>query len=269
MTESVHGVPLPPEELVFMDQDADRGYRHGMRLASRIGALGANVEDGLLLDIGCGYGRLAYGLLGNDFRGTYVGLDILPDRIEFLESHFTTAAPSYQFHLLDIRNDAYLSKHPKLSTSSAMAGVAVADAASKSASVDFSPYLDSSPTTVVLLSVFTHMYDFDIINYLRAARRVMAPDSRLVFTAFLFNEAVLERIANGESRMQLTSVLSDHCRTSVSDKPLAAIAYRDDWLRAALTTEGFECDSMVPGRWSGGDAKEYQDWVVARTMRPD
>lgn len=263
MTDSVHGVPLPPEDLVFMDQDADRGYRHGMRLASRIGALGANVEDGLVLDIGCGYGRLAYGLLGNGFRGTYVGLDILPDRIEFLQSHFTAANPRYRFHLLDVRNDVYISKHPSLSKSSAVVNSAPDNAVTASETVDFAPFVDAVPSTIVLLSVFTHMYDGDIMNYLRAAKRVMTQESRLVFTAFVFNDAVLERIANGQSRVQLPNVLSEHCRTASKDRPLATIAYREDWLRRMLTVEGFQFEFFA-GHWSGAHAKEHQDWFVAR-----
>lgn len=263
MTETIHGVPLPPQELVFMDQDADRGYRHGMRLASRIGECGANVEDGLLLDIGCGYGRLAYGLLGNGFQGTYVGLDILPDRIQFLQSQFTPANPRYRFHLLDIRNDEYVSKHPELKKN-AVASTQFSEESNETSRIAFSPYIESDPTTIVLLSVFTHMYDSDIINYLRAAKRVMTDQSRLVFTAFVFNDGVLERIARGQSRVQLPEVLSEHCRTASRDKPLASIAYQDDWLRRILISEGFECESLIPGHWSGLAAKEYQDWIVAR-----
>jgi len=259
MVDKVHGVPLPPHDLVFMDPDARRGYELGVRFANRLGEIGVNVRDGLLLDIGCGYGRLAYGLLGVNFSGTYVGVDILPDRITFLQNNFSTAHPRYQFHLLEVRNDVYIKNHPQLSKSQQAFDIESIE------DVDFSRYTNDTPDGIILLSVFTHMYDHDIVNYLRSMKRVMTRKSQLVFTAFVFNSGVLDRIDRGDAKLTFPHVLADHCRTRHAGKPLANIAYDEAWLARLLHANGFDHE-YIPGYWSGVASKHYQDWILARLV---
>ena len=75
---------LPPPNLRFMRED-DALF---MRIANENVALLEEqfgfTANASILDIGSGYGRLAYGILSRHrFRGNYVGLDILPAQVHW------------------------------------------------------------------------------------------------------------------------------------------------------------------------------------------
>jgi Methyltransferase domain. len=265
MEQHVHGVPLPPEDFVFMDADARQGYEMGKKLANSIGALGLNTTDGHLLDVGCGYGRLAYGLLGNGYRGDYLGLDLLPDRITFLKEKFESVHPNFRFRLLNVRNDAYIFEHPQLSKSRERVESAIETSATASA-VNFGAYTRRQPDAIVLLSVFTHMFDEDILAYLRAFHEIMHAGSGLLFSAFIYDDSLDDRIRDGRAKaFRYYKRLSAHCITADPAKPLAMIANEKSWIEGALKALGFEF-KLYNGNWSGLAGGNLQDWIVAKRM---
>src|SRR3712207_4949571 len=137
----VEGVPLQPEHLIFMNKTAAEGLNQGRKAVRTIGHLGVNVRSGLILAIGSGYGRFAYGLLSSGFSGRYVGMDIIRNRIEWLQEHFTPVQPNYVFIHDDVKNDHYNPKGLK----------------SRS---NYREMLNGErPDTVILMSIFTHMYE--------------------------------------------------------------------------------------------------------------
>lgn len=123
--------------------------------------------DGHLVDVGCGYGRVAHALLrAGGFRGRYLGLDILPRQIAWCQENFTPLSEgSLRFELVDIKNDRY-NPAGRLSP--------------RSVSFDVET---GSADVVLLASVFTHMYADDIVHYLGEIRRMLRPEGRCLATA--------------------------------------------------------------------------------------
>lgn len=112
-----------------------------------------------ILDVGCGYGRLAAAVASRPYR--YVGLDVNPKRLAYarwlLEGH-----PSCEFRHLDIDNPRY---HP---------GGAAATALRL-------PEADSTFAAAFAISLFTHMPDpAHVAHYLREIHRVVRPGGLLV-----------------------------------------------------------------------------------------
>ncbi|MFZ5759998.1 MAG: hypothetical protein ACOY32_10285 [Thermodesulfobacteriota bacterium] len=69
-------IPLPPDKLRFMNEDDDKFLRIGRQCLDLLADKGFN-RFSSLIDIGSGYGRLAYAILDRfDFQGNYTGVDM-------------------------------------------------------------------------------------------------------------------------------------------------------------------------------------------------
>jgi SAM-dependent methyltransferase len=129
-----------------------------------------------LLDIGSGYGRLAFGLMECGFRGEYHGVDILPAHVKWCQDNI----PNFNFQLLDVKNDRYNPSN------------------SQDAATFVFPFADETFSHVCLFSVFTHVGSEVVENYINEIRRMLKPGGRCIFTVFLtegdnYIEGVLER----------------------------------------------------------------------------
>lgn len=247
MMNIIKGVHLPPENLIFMDKDALSGLETGIKLVERMNEVGVKTHNGVLLDIGCGYGRIAYSLLNNNFSGIYIGVDILENRIRWLQENFTTIHPNFEFHYANVKNDRYNKK-----------GI------QSTATVDLKNILRGRPvSTILLLSVFTHMYEDDISNYLSSIRDIMKYDTQLVFTMFLYDQEIIEFLRKNLGRFSMSNILNDHCRYESTQDPLYAIAYHKHYLDKVLKKLKLKF-SHYPGFWIGRKTEQFQDWVIAR-----
>ncbi len=242
------GVPLPPQELVFMNKSAEEGLNQGRSQVRKLAHFGLNVHDGLVFDLGCGYGRLAYGLLASGFRGRYVGLDITPDRIAWLRENFTPLQPRYTFVHEDVKNDQYNPGGAK--------GAPRYDAALGG----------EAPDTIILLSVFTHMYEDDIRAHLANIRAVMSPATKLLVSCFLFDGPGARGVEQGTARRTFAFELSDHARYDKKNRPLAAIAFTEPFMASMLREAGLDA-TFHRGTWTGQPTEEdafAQDIAICR-----
>ncbi|KPF71502.1 hypothetical protein IP69_06355 [Bosea sp. AAP35] len=168
-----------------------------------------------VLDIGCGYGRLAHALARRGFRGRYLGVDVLEKPIAWLQSNFTKAMPAFEFKHIDIHNGRYNTG------GSVKAG-------------DFDlDFVDFTPDLVLILSVFTHMYQDDIVSYLNAIRGVSGDNTLVAATFFLTGSPALRSF-------NFPHTMSPHCRFHSTKDPLHAIAYDETWLRSQFDKVGFD-----------------------------
>lgn len=229
-----------------MHKSADKGVRGAMGQVDNIQKLGINTQNGLVLDIGCGYGRLAYGLLASEFLGEYIGVDVVRNRIKWLSDNFTKADPRFRFNLDDVHNGHYNPSGEKRTS-------------------DYAGFIgNKSPSLIVLLSVFTHMYDDDIRSYLAQIVKVMNRDTVLFFTCFLFDGIATQGIRDGKARHNFPFSLSDYCRHDHEDDPLATIAYSEAFVSDAVRGAGLTA-TIRRGTWSGvGEGPFGQDFVIAR-----
>ena len=206
-------VKIPPAEYMFMTETPENFLQHSDELLI-MATSGIDLPEGVLIDVGCGYGRMAYGLLRSGNKRPYIGIDILKKQIAWLRANFSSVAPSYEFRHFDVKNGRY---NPGGTLDPA----------------DFRITDIPSPVAAIFsMSVFTHMYEADIILYLKEFKRVMSPSSVAVATAFLLDSTARRAYVFNER-------VNDHCSYYVREDPLLAIAYSTDWFRETLNELGF------------------------------
>jgi SAM-dependent methyltransferase len=106
--------------------------------------------DDYLIDVGCGSGRLAKPL-AEYLRGSYLGIDIVPDLLEYARS--LVANERWRFEVAS--------------------GLAIPERANRADMVCF-------------FSVFTHLLHEQSFAYLRDAKRVLKPAGRIIFSFLEF-----------------------------------------------------------------------------------
>jgi SAM-dependent methyltransferase len=166
------GLNLPPASLRRCTSEFrnDRYYLDSARheAVRLIKHCGLSPQD-RVLDLGCGAGRLALGILDvvGAIRG-YEGIDVDRYAIEWCRHWIEEDHPAFRFTRLDVHNDRY---NP--------AGRIRLNARFR---FDFP---DRHFDVIYLYSVFTHMKPADTRVYLREMRRVLAPKGSVFLTAYL------------------------------------------------------------------------------------
>lgn len=200
-----------------------------------------------VLDVGCGFGRMVYGLVNHlDEHGSYEGFDVAKNLIDWANKNITPLFPRYRFQHADVKNQAY---NPE-GTINPWRFVF--------------PYGDREFDFVFLSSVFTHMFLDDIKNYVEQIYRVMKPGGRLLFTAFILNDETDSLIKDGKSTLAFDWCGEAGCYTPYSHLPEAAIGIPASVMNSVLSTRGFKVRTSYPGSWCGrSDFTSYQDMIVA------
>jgi SAM-dependent methyltransferase len=202
-------------------------------------------SDDHIVDIGAGTGRIARPLTRLLTSGSYRGLDIVEESVQWCRLAYRRF-PNFEFYHADIRNSVY---NPR---------------GRFSASDYRFPFPDKSVTFVILTSVFTHMLPDEIENYLQELVRVLAPNGRVFATFFLLNDASREGIQHG------TSELSFRHRTARTwheraDYLEAAVAYDESDMTKMCEQAGLRLADLRYGRWCGRpDGFDWQDVVILR-----
>lgn len=240
-------IPIPPKELRFMAETDDGFVVAARSLAEKI--LNILPEDPgpdfKLLDVGCGYGRLAYGLKEREFRGRYEGFDILSRQIGWLNQNFK-AGEAYRFHHVNLHNERY---NPH--------GHSLPDV--------YFPLEKQAFDCMVALSVFTHMYEDDIIQYIRRIKDFLKDGGLFIATFFRIHPGFKLGDTFPNSTFGLVKQVSPNSFIASEDEPLWVIAYREAFLLSLFAREGFDVVAQRKGRWlTEADSLELQDWFVLR-----
>lgn len=244
-------IPLPPAGLRFMGEDDERLMRLGDELAELLVAYGLTANASIL-DVGCGYGRLALGILhATDHRGRYLGFDILRRQIEWCRTTISPAFPRMRFAHFDIRNERY---NPGGTIEPTEASF---------------PAHSARTDVCALFSVFTHLYRPDIERYLDEIRRVLRPGGVAVTTWLLFDEARLPHVTSATALYPMVHVLDEVTRYSEEGNPLRAIAYEEGAVRGMARTARLEVLAVDRGTWAGEPGRIAQDVVVLRRSETD
>ena len=204
-----------------------------------------------VLDVGCGYGRMARPLAGW-LGGRYEGFDVVPEAIEWCRSRITPRHPNFHFTQLDLANDVY---NP--------------DGGESAAAVRF-PYEGDSFDFALLASVFTHLVPAELLHYLDELARVVRVGGTVFATYFLLDPEVEGALSDGLAWRPLPDLETDaelgEYRLADRGAPSTAVAYRRDAIEAAHARRALEIDAVWPGRWGGrrGDSVTAHDVVVSR-----
>ncbi|HEX8672550.1 MAG TPA: class I SAM-dependent methyltransferase [Longimicrobium sp.] len=214
------GVRLPPPHLRFCGaefQDDRYFLASARREARRLVDEAGLTSQGRVLDVGCGPGRLAIGLL--DLPGGvagYLGLDVHRPSIDWCTRNLGRAHPAFRFHHVDVRNDRY---NP--------------DGTQQAGAVRL-PAESASHDVAYLYSVFSHMLPAGVKGYLHELHRVLAPGGTLFFTGFVETD-VPEVSVNPPGYVRSWS------------GPLHCVRYERGYLERMLREAGFAMEKLAHG----------------------
>lgn len=186
-----------------------------------------------ILDIGCGPGQVAIPLAKFlSPHGFYTGFDVDQKAIQFCVSRISSAYPHFHFKHIDLFNGLY---NPKGKI--------------KPSEFRF-PYLSESFDLVIAKSLFTHMLEEDIENFIAEISRVLKQGGNCLLTFFLFNQE-----GNGNFL-----VLDPN-------EPEKSICYDETFVQKMLSKNGLAIQGQIHyGCWRKQYSKmpDYQDIVIVK-----
>jgi ubiquinone/menaquinone biosynthesis C-methylase UbiE len=234
---------VPPRSKIFVgDSDFELA---GQEFLSYFTDLCGLAPDEKILEIGSGIGRMAIPLTKFlSAEGSYVGIDIVNEGIEWCRKKITPLFPNFTFFNSDIYNYQYNAKGRY-----------------RAGEYRF-PFADASFDFVFLTSVFTHMLPADVDHYLAEISRVLRPGGRCLITYFLIDDSVREALAKGNHHMKYAY---EDCLVIDPRMPEASIAHPEKRIRELYLKYGLAIVEPVRyGNWCGrSEFLSSQDIVIA------
>jgi SAM-dependent methyltransferase len=210
----------------------------------------------VVCDFGCGIGRVAAPVAHALAPGSrLVGIDIMPEFIDFCRGHVRAAGVTSEFHLLAAENDHYARTAERRAAGDAALGHDALAAA-----------LGGTVHFLYAISVFTHLSPPMAAEALRLIAALLAPGGLAVLTFFLHDEEVeLERRRGWRGGFDLKAGYWDGEAFYGSRRdPLAFVAYRPAGMLALAHAQGLSLRSCHAGAWRGTGIITHalQDFVV-------
>jgi len=202
----------------------------------------------IILDVGSGQGRMARPLI--DYlslgEGEYHGIEIVKDGVDFCRKAYAKER-NFSFYHIPVYNSRY---NPT---------------GTVKASEFVFPFPDGRFAFVFLTSVFTHMLEDDISQYISEIHRVLKPGGRALMTFYLLEPESQEAIRCGTTipLLKFTHKISEVCRTAIPSNPEKAVGYTLSFLEELLQSHGFEKPKIHMGSWArNGERLTSQDVVI-------
>jgi len=211
------------------------------------------VPDQLVLDVGCGCGRIAAALTQHISPiGGYVGVDIVPRLVQFARKFISLRYPNFKFLLLNQGNTSY--EYWRSS-------------GEESDIVNLEEVRLRRPADLAIaISLFTHV-DFDeAAEILGSIHSLVKDGGRALITVFLLDDAAAASIANGQTGLSFNhTTTSGKLLAARQEEPTYAVAYGRKELADLLNVSGFMVEKIVRGYWSTGCPGEtFQDALILR-----
>ncbi len=200
-----------------------------------------------VLEIGCGYGRVAVALTKLlNLPGRYDGIDIVAPAIKWCLREIGSRYSNFRFFHADISNP-YANK-----------GIG------QDASSYRIPFQDSTYDIVFLTSVFSHMRPAEIGAYLREISRVLKPGGQCYATYYLVDDFAQSQIASKSASQNFKYDFGDFLSTN-KRIPEQTIAVSEHLVRAFYEKANLIVSEPIKyGLWANRPQYHgYQDLIVA------
>ena len=165
------GSRLPRPELRWCGHEFKDNafYVHSAEVEAKrvLGLLGSHATNKRVLDIGCGQGRLAIGLLRSLADVRYDGFDIHKTSIKWCKKYIQTTNENYRFIYMDVSNERY-------------------NSSGKAIENDFRlPFANARYDLIYLYSVFSHMREADMRAYVGELGRLLKRNGKVFLTTYI------------------------------------------------------------------------------------
>lgn len=207
----IESLDLPPDrsgEAFAVDKDyIDSALAEAQRLVDKCGL----TEGQSVLDLGCGYGKLAMGIVLTGLDVYYAGLDVRQAAVHWCAEHFEPfGADDFHFEHLDVHNERYNTQGKPIDP------------------VSFGfPFGDSHFDVVYAFSVFSHMRPQTAHVYLSEIARVLKPEGVAFLTAFVRPKGIKFAVNPTDFGTSLTD-----------DTPLHFCVYKQQYLESLFARAG-------------------------------
>ena len=247
---------IPPRELIISSGIGAKDREHLEDEYQRIGegifgslkTSGGLTPDSRVLEVGCGLARIARPMIGFFDSGSYTGLDVNRESIDWCNAHYAEF-PEFRFLHMDVFNTRYNPDGPAQPHEYRL------------------PVDDACYDLVFSSSLFTHLLIDTVDNYLGEFARVLKPGSYTWNTFLLLDEhsepKVLEDRTDGRKMLHRV----DGGRVANPAVPEQVVGLYLDRVEDLHRKHGLEIVDVKLTNWSGGRpdiAFAGQDLIVAR-----
>lgn len=232
----------PPKRLNFVGSSEFK--KVGDEFVKYFKEWGSLKSSDIVLDIGCGIGRIAIPLTKYLTSGELYGFDIDQRGIEWCKKNISKKFSNFHFQYVDIFNKYYNKK-----------GKIHADKFSF-------PYENHKFDFIFATSVFTHMLPEQINQYLAEISKVLKPGGKCFLTWFSIDEYAQKNILEHRSNCNfIYPYKEDLAFYSHKNVPEAEIGYKENWIVKQLRKTGLgENLKIYHGSWSNRKKSySYQD----------
>jgi SAM-dependent methyltransferase len=214
------------------------------------------LESGMsFLEIGSGIGRDAFQLIGElGPAGSYVGIDVQRESIAWCRTNISRAHPNFRF----VHFDAAHELHNPYGAKTTM---------------DFPlPAPDRSIDRVAMQSVLTHIFEAEVLHYLREIARVLKADGLAYVTFLLYSDEIVA--ASRKNRLTKYGLRFEHkyadgCYVDNPQYPTGGVAYTAEAMQRMIGRAGLRlARPFLKGRWSGYHADPDDDGQDVAILAP-
>lgn len=190
------------------------------------------------LEIGCGIGRDAFQLLSLlNSQGKYIGIDVTRDSISWLEKNIGRNHPNFTFHHFDVKHELYNPLGSKACSDFAL------------------PVPDRSVDRIALGSVFTHLFEDDIVHYMKEIKRILKPEGLVYATFFVYTEkdvAASRAKSNTPYNLRFEHAHTPGCFVNDATYKTGAVSYTQETIERMISQAGLKLSRpLIRGYWSG------------------
>jgi len=237
---------IPPARMWAMVGAATDFYAQGRAVFDFLVKHGRISAHSAVLDVGCGLGKTAIHFATYlQSPGFYEGFDVERPSIDWCVKAVGSRFPLIRFKHIDLFSEMY-------------------NRSSGADSAEFVfPYASSTFDLVFLASVFTHMFEAQVDNYLHEIARVLKPGGVCISTYYLLNDEKRAGISANTSAFTFVHEYKGsyiECLTP----PEAAVAHEESRINELLAEAGLKMiEPPRYGYWATHKVQD-QDFLVTQ-----